>query len=80
MPAAPGELCVADVSEDREQPWLHGVAAITVEMAQGAQIAVLHGILRVRVIAHEEMRERVSVIEIWERCVSKTPRALISIF
>jgi hypothetical protein len=77
VPVASRKLGVAGGPENCEQPGLEGWPTKAVETAQRAQITFLHGIRRIRLIAHQKMRERIGVIDIRQRRVSKTPRALI---
>jgi hypothetical protein len=76
------ELCVADVSQDREQPRLYavtfyGVASPAIEMLKRAQKTFLHGIFRVGTIAHQIMSQRIGLIETRQRRVAKAAGALL---
>ena len=61
---APRIFRPAHIAQDRQQPRLRRPAAERVEVAEGAQIALLRGILRVRGIAQQIARERIDVAEI----------------
>jgi hypothetical protein len=73
---APGIFGATDIAQDRKQPRLDLRAAIGVEMPECAQIALLHCVLGVGHVAQEIPRERIDVVEMRQRRLTKAPRSL----
>jgi hypothetical protein len=68
----PGEIRMANIPENSEQPRLDGRTAPVVETTPRAEKAFLNRILCADPISHQEISELVSVIETWKHGLSKT--------
>jgi hypothetical protein len=71
------EFAAAHVAQDGEQPRLDLRPAKGVEMAQRAQIALLHGVFGIAAVAEQVSGQGINVIEIRQRGVAKSPRLVL---